>query len=560
MARLVPVVITAVLVCSPALADQGGNAVGDFLPQVAQWAITLLGLTVAARLAWQAFGRAVPVADVPTFPKYMTSHRQYLLGSSAFVLFACGFFLLLVEENRQVIMLAPLVPAIPEAILEAVKTQSPPYLIVVAAMGAVYLYLLAKEAPWNALLMMRDVIHTWISVPQLAKQIIAQIRFALRVPAETTAEVIASVAGVTEADFSKGPRTPDRMWAEVCYMRWWLTQRREFRADATFFTEDSFAFEQLAQKFQWASSTMARWKSGSALDLELTTFPQTIRELHDNFARLVACYLIYRNGLRNNLCTEAKEFGIDIDAATHSNPLQYWIIYAIALIFSVYIGVIVSAVAYDFIDGQGIVLRQDPNRLLAWVLYALCNYGLAIVVVLLLRWILSTLGVDTGQSHLVTYCWTFLVSFVVGPAGLTAAVHYFGQPSLSQLPYPDLYFRMLQWGLGPALVSVYVSYYLDRQSCSDLPDIDNSAATVWWRLLNCFVFAVGTVLLLLPNLLSLTAPPDAIWVASKLQFIATGTTFSMAFGLALAAQFALKKHPQPQGSLPGSNANIVISG
>lgn len=551
MARSVPFVIASVLVSSPALADQGGNTAGDLLPQAVQWAITLLGLAVAARLAWQAFGRAVPVANVPTFPKYMTSHRQYLLGSSAFVLFACGFFLLLVHEHRQVITLAALVPAIPDVILEAVKDQSPSYLIVVAAMGAVFLYLLTKEAEWNALLMMRDVIHIWISVPQLAKQIMTQIRFSLRVPAAAVAEVIADAPEVTAADFHKGPPTPDRMWAEICYMKWWLMKRREAGKDAIFFTEDSFGFDQLIQKSTGASFTMRRWKSGAAADLDLTTFPQTVAELHDNCARLVACYLIYRNGARSNLCAEAREFGIDVGATVQRNPLRYWIIYAIALIFSVYIGVFVSAVAYDLINGQGIVLKQDPNRLLAWVLYALCNYGLAIIVVLLLRWMLSALGVDADQSHLITYCWTFLVSFVVGPAGLTAAAHYFGQPALSQLPYPDLYFKMLQWGLGPALVSVYVSYYLDRQSCSDLPDIDSSSATFRWRMLNCFTFAIGVVLLLLPNLLSLTASPDAVWAASKLQFIATGTTFSIAFGLALAAQFALKKEPDSPSPLPG---------
>src|SRR5262249_48139806 len=157
--------------------------------------------------------------------------------------------------------------------------------------------------------------------------------------------------------------------------------------------------------------------------------------------------------------------GVDVDAPVSRNPLRYWIIYAIALIFSVYIGVIVSAISYDLLDGKGLVLSQDPDRLQAWVLYSLCNYGLAIVVVLLLRWMMSSLG-GVSQSHLITYCWTFLAAFVVGPAGLTVAVHFFGQPPLNGMPYPDLYFRMVRWGLGPALVSVYISYYLDRQACS----------------------------------------------------------------------------------------------
>jgi hypothetical protein len=551
MVRLVPFILASLLVCGPAFAAQGGDVSREIDLQLVHWAITLLGLVVAGRLAWQAFGRAVPVANVPTFPKYMTSRQQFRLGSLAFILFSCGFFLLLVHENRHVLTLAPLSAVIPEPILQAVKDQSAPYLTIVAAMGAVYLYLLTKEADWNVLLMMRDIIHTWISVPQLAKQIIAQIEISLRVPKEQVSKVIASSPEVVEGDFEKAPKSPDRMWAEICYMNWWLTQRRNSGKDATFFTEASFGFDNLTRESATASWTMAKWKSGSPADLILTEFTQTIKDLHGRFTRLVACYLIYRNGSRKNLCDEAKEFGVDVDAPVHENPLRYWIVYVIALIFAVYVGVYISAVAYDFIDDKGIVLTQDANRLQAWVLYSFCNYGLAIVIVLFLRWMVNALGNGVSQSHLITYCWTFLVAFIVGPAGLTVPVHFFGQVPLQGMPYPELYFRMLRWGLGPALVSVYISYYLDRQTCSDLPDIDSSAATLGWRLLNCLLFAGGTVFLLLPQLLSLTAPPDATWVASKLQFIATGTTFCISLGLALAAQFALKKQAPARAPLPG---------
>ena len=201
----------------------------------------------------------------------------------------------------------------------------------------------------------------------------------------------------------------------------------------------------------------------------------------------------------------------------------------------------VSAVAYDLLEGKGLVLAQDPNRLLAWVMYSLCNYGLAIVVILLLQFAVSSLTGDSSQSHLTTYCWTFLIAVVVGPCGLTVAVHYFGQGELPQMPFISLYYSMLRWGLGPALVTVYISYYLDRQSCSDLPDIDGSAGTVAWRLLNCCGFAATSVFLLLPPLLSLIAPEGATWETNKLRFIAAGTTFCVTFGLALAAQFALKR-------------------
>ncbi|SHI06992.1 hypothetical protein [Bradyrhizobium erythrophlei] len=537
-------IIAAVFVPTQALTDQGSGALPEILPSLAHWTITLLGLVVAGRLAWQAFGRAVTIAEVPTFPRYMTSRQQYRLGSFAFVLFSCGFFLLLVHENRDVIALAPLLPAIPESVLQAAKDQSAPYLVVIAAMGAVYLYLLTKEAQWNVLLMMRDAIQSWISVPQLAKQIIAQIRFALRIPQDALPKVIANSPEVVEQDFRKDSNTPDRMWAEICYMKWWLTQGHDAGDDATFFTEESFGFEKLMDEFQQASLTMSQWKSGAPAGLAASQITQSIRDLFSRFARLVACYLIYRNGSRADLRNEAGKFGIEVDAPIYDNPMRYWIVYIVVLIGSVYIGVIVSAVAYDVLQGKGLVLAQDPNRSLAWVMYSLCNYGLAIVVVLLLRFAVSSLTGDSIPSHLTTYCWTFLVAVVVGPCGLTVAVHYFGQGDLQQMPFVSLYYRMLRWGLGPALVTVYISYYLDRQSCSDLPDIDSSVGTVAWRLLNCFGFAATSLFLLLPPLLSLTAPAGATWETSKLRFIAAGTTFCVAFGLALAAQFALKKEPR----------------
>jgi hypothetical protein len=544
MFRIVLGIIAAVFVSAQALADQGGDTAGEILPTVAHWTITVLGVVVAGRLAWQAFGRAVPIAEVPTFPRYMTSRQQYRLGSFVFVVFSCGFFLLLVHENRDVIALAPLVPAIPESIVQAAKDQSAPYLVVIAAMGAVYLYLLTKEAQWNVLLMTRDAIQSWISVPQLAKQIMAQIRFSLRVPQDALLKVIASSPEVVEQDFRKDSNTPDRMWAEISYMKWWLTQGHDSGDDATFFTEESFGFEKLMEEFQQATLTMTQWKSGAPAGLAASQITQSIKDLFSRFARLVACYLIYRNGSRADLRNEAGKFGIEVDAPYQDNPMRYWVVYIVVLMGSVYIGVTVSAVAYDLFDGKGVVLSQDPNRMLAWVMYSLCNYGLAIVVVLMLRFAMSSLTGDSGQSHLTTYCWSFLVAAVVGPFGLTMAVHYFGQGDLPKLPLLTLYYNLLRWGLGPALVTVYISYYLDRQSYSDLPDIDGSAETVAWRLLNCAGFAAISLFLLLPPLLSLAAPEGATWETNKLRFVAAGTTFCVAFGLALAAQFALKKQPR----------------
>jgi hypothetical protein len=545
--------------CSLVYAQQG-DAEPNMLVWSSHWIITVLGMAVAARFAVQAFNRpAVPVADLPTFPRYMTNRMQYRLGTLIFVIFACGIFLLLVHEHRDVVVtLNSLDVPIPKNILEAVKDQSAPYLLVITAMGAVYLYFLTKEAQWNVLLMMRDVIQRWISIPELTGQIIAQIRFSLRVPGDAIADVISSVKGVVEQDFRKDSNTPDRIWAETCYMKWWLTQGHEAGEDATFFTEESFGFDNLLDDFQRMSSDMEKWKSGAAVDVMTTDLPKRIKGLHNRISRLIACYLIYRNGSKKELSAEAHMFGIDLSDAVPENPLSYWIIYATVLAASVYIGVLASAISYDLFTGQGLRVDQDINRTLAWIMYTLCNYGLAIFVILSLRLTAQSLQIDLNRSHLVTYCWTFLVAFIVGPLGLTTAVHFFGEGTLPEMPIYLLYFNMLKWGWGPALVSVYISYYLDRQTYHDLPDIDHSSATFTWRLLNSFGFAAANLFLLLPQLLSLTAQPNATWDSAKLRFVATGCTFCVAFGLGLAAQFALRKRAQTLSSpLPSSESTVT---
>ena len=551
MARVLTCCIMFFAACLPVLA-QGDVAANAQLPDsnVVHWIITLGGTLWAALLASRAFNRpAIPIADVPTAPMFMTSRNQYQLGSLIFVIFACGFFLLLVRLHRDVVGILDLVPlpvTIPKEVRQAINDQSGSYLAIVGVMGAIYLYFLTKELEWNFLLMMRDVIQRWISIPQLAGRIVNLIRLSLRVPEDAVANVIsADPSGIVKQDFYKAANTPDRIWAETCYMRWWLDRRYDTREDATFFSADEVGYGNFLAEFQRVSSEMARWKSnGTVVDLGIAELPRKINELHNRISRLVACYLIYRNGSKKQLCGAARSFGIDLSDPVQENPLGYWIIYAVVLVTSVYIGVFASAVGYDLLAGNGLIFAQDPNRTAAWIMYSLCNYGLVILVILLLRVAGRSMQIDSNQSHLLTYCWTFLVGYVLGPFGLTVAVHFFGEGKFPEMPIGLLYLHMLRWGSGPALVSVYISYYLDRMTYHDLPDINHSSTTLIWRLANSVGFAAVNVILLLPPLLSMTAQPNAVWDTAKLRFIATGCTFSIALGLALAAQFALRKSTQ----------------
>jgi hypothetical protein len=524
----------------------------------AHLALTVLGALVAVRCAYQAFGRrSLQLAEVPTFPKYMTSAQQYRLGSLVYVIFAASFFLLLVYLHKEVVSVAQVFgEPISRTIIDAVNSSSAPYLLIISVMGMVYLYLLTKEAPWNVLLMMRDVIQAWISIPTLADDVVTQIQCCLRVPADAVAGVVNAWPSVNTQDFSKAKKTIDRTWAEVCYMRSWLGAKQESGSDVTFFAEKSFAFNKLLTEFEKTAVEIEKVKPGTT---ELLA--DLVTALHNKLSRLVACYLIYRNGDRTRLIAEAKSFGITLEKPTHDNPLGYSIVYIGTLVGCVYVGVYLSAIVFDWVYGNKTLLEaisQDGANIHSWIIYSTGNYGLTIILILSLRVGARAVGVGNSQSYLVTYCWTFLIALVTGPVVLTVLAKYVQplEPYASMQPLA-VFYEMLVWGLGPALISVYISYYLDRQTSSDLPNIDHSLSSVGWRLVNSFGFGAVTILILLPSLLSIPRTPAIAWEPEKLRFVATGTTFLLSAGLALAAQFALRKRPNTSRDTVGAGTGTA---
>jgi hypothetical protein len=412
-------------------------------------------------------------------------------------------------------------------------------------MGVVYLFALQKESTWNVLLLVRDIIQTWISVPQLGHKIVNEISFALTVPASVMDDVVEASAGVTRADFKKGSMSIDHAWAEASYMRWWILLRRKQGNDATFFAEPSFALEQLLGEYDQLSVSVGSLKEGrrASLRLSLATVSAQVKSMHLRFARLVACYLLYKNGSKQRLATEARSFGIPFEAEQIDNPLKYSVIYLLAVVVAVYVGVYGSAVVYDLLAGGTIaaaLTTQDVERIFSWMMYALSNYGLAIVVVLAVRLAMWQLG-SGRQSHLLTYCWTFVVGCCVGPFGLTLAAKWNGSGAVAGLSYLEAYCNLLRWGVGPGLVAVCITWFMDRQISSDLPNIDTSMIAK--RVFNSLAFALFTLVLQFPQLLTIP-PTDGAWDQNKLRTVAAGVTFTIALTLALVAQFALR-HPRP---------------
>jgi len=201
----------------------------------------------------------------------MTSRSHYRFGCALFIIFACLFFVIIVLEHRVVVQFVSLfdeilpvyVLEINNKIMKAIHEQTATYLMVVSAMGAVYLYVMRTESQWNILLLVRDMFHLWISIPQLTGQMITLTKNTLRVPQNAMRKVIAESFGVAEQDFRKAINTLDRMWAETSYMKWWLTQARNAGGDESFFAEESFAFDKLVDNLCQISFGFEHWKFGT---------------------------------------------------------------------------------------------------------------------------------------------------------------------------------------------------------------------------------------------------------------------------------------------------------
>jgi ABC-type glycerol-3-phosphate transport system permease component len=139
----------------------------------------------------------------------------------------------------------------------------------------------------------------------------------------------------------------------------------------------------------------------------------------------------------------------------------------------------------------------------------------------------------------------------MGALGLTLATKLNGAPSVDGFSYVQTFTKMLQWSIGPGLVAVCITYFMDRQLSSDLPNIDTSI--VARRIVNSVIFAVFTIVLQLPPLLALQASADASWDSNKLRFVAVGATFVVTLSLALVSQFGLRT-PQRQALMGAPQA------
>ena len=532
----------------PAVAQNASTGQPDAFLYTAQAALLLLGMAFAGYWAYAAFDTPpIKLGDGPTLPRYMTQPAQYRLGVLVYVGACLMVYALIAYFHRDLLpLVGALMPELYQTIQRSMTNGSLTYPLVVIFSAAIFVSLLKVEKDWNPLFVLRRVVHVWVSIPQFANAIMVLARDELFVPVEARAEVASAADApyVTVGDFDKDRRSLDRHWAELCYIRLWLEHYRAQGSHFTFFNEPSFAWEQLQADYDNARDRIAPLKRGDVTDPNIfADVAGGVEALRRQYCRLAACFLVFKNQTQKNALRDAKRFGVTITPdVPRANPLRYTAIFFVGIMIAIYLGVSLSAVAWDLLQGNlhG-AFTQDPDLVTWWIGYALAIYGTPILAVLLLRYLGWTIDPGQPNSYLISYATIFLIALGVSVTCLAIAIKLAGTTQAATLPFPELVFTRLKWGISPAVVAVYIAYHMDRQIDPLLPDIGSYEHwRLAQRLMSCvffgFLVAGFSALPALSISVSFTA-----WSVDKQRTVVIGTIFVIGLIMALVGEFCLIK-------------------
>jgi hypothetical protein len=221
--------------------------------------------------------------------------------------------------------------------------------------------------------------------------------------------------------------------------------------------------------------------------------------------------------------------------APRANPLRYLVIFFAAIIVAIYLGVSLSAMTWDLLHHDPI--GGDPDIATKWMYYALANYGMPIMAVLLLRYLGWRSDPGQPNSYVMSYATIFLVALCVAAVCLAVAQAAAGRVAMEGFGQQE--YENVKWGISPAFVCIYIAYHVDRQIDPLLPDIGSYEH---WRLpqrlMSCVFFGMlVTGFSALPTL-SISVSHSS-WPVGKLQIVIIGTTFTIGLIMALVGEFLL---------------------
>lgn len=561
------------LLTLPALAQEPLEGVPPLAYDGICGVLVMAAVFVASYFARGAFDSPIVTPDDgPAPPRYMTQPRQYRLGMIVYIgLCLVGYLLIVVFYRPLSPFFAPLEPEPLRKLAQTYVQESRLSFPVVVVLGAAALVILLRiEHEWNPFYILRRVVQGWVSIPELTNNITEAARNQLLVPLDER-EVAASDPDnhIDIGDFDKDRQSVDRIWAEVCYLRLWLTRNRDQGPHLTFFNEPSFAWKTLEANFRKMHDQIVPLKQALKEEKGFGRefFEETaskIETLRRQYCRLVAYFIVFKNDTKRAAIRDANQFGARVaNIEARDNPLRYVLLFIVAILISINLGVWLSSMLWDAFNpaaaasAAASALDHEANLATRWVYYGLASYGAPIVVVLLLRYLGWSYDAEQPSSYLNSYAAILVIALCVSVASLALAAE-FGPGHSAGKPFLGLLYADFKWGWPPALICLYVVYHVDRQIDPLLPDIGTLAGEgIPARLTSCLLFACAVTLFALLPTSSLSARPDSAWPVEKLHTVVTGTVFTIGFVMAFVSQFGLVKS-SPRTSLAASLANPLL--
>jgi len=406
---------------------------------------------------------------------------------------------------------------------------------------AAFLTAVKNDFPGNVLYRFRSLIYSMISVTFAYGRIRERLLNGLTVPADARLALSRDPKlGIASTDFDLPRADPGRQWAELAYMRGWVEERRAVGNDI--FTDRNFDPDGSHHQFIGLRELVRGCKAGDAE--ACSAMASILKDVREQYARYMACLLLTSSTSRQSFHESCHQAGIDTGPLTVENPISYSAIYLIALAVTVAAGPYLSAVGYDLWTGHDLrtaLLEQDVSYVQRWLIRGLASYFTPICFILLVRNVLWRMSARRNHTSLVTYGWILLLAFCISLLGGTL---------ISLFVYPvgavdwDRVVTVLwgnaPWSISPALTSIYINYYLDRQADPAKEDIVQARQTFVSRVLSALGFTVAIVVFTI-LVLAYQHVAGKIWSMEKTRAIVVGTVTLITITLCLVAQFGLRK-------------------
>jgi hypothetical protein len=528
--------------------------------------VVSLGMFFGINFAGKMFDEPFPVADsIPTNPRFLCRRAPFKIGKFAFIITSLVIYVFSLINHDQ---LAPLLdPIVQQAsFLKAIipKTNDSNLMVAMVAVTIIFIALLRYNFKVNFFYWGRDFIYSCLSIPDTFAKINRQLSHGFSVPSHDRTTLINSSLAIGKNYFDDDVESFDRQWAELAYLDSWIEAQQHVTPDEQIFDGDYLQLSTLNRDFDiFKFSAATRAKDPTAVDeTELVKLYEHLRSLKARYAHFVTCMLLVTSPSRAHLYAECRKRKIDIGQPFVGNPFVYSAIYAVTLSVALTITPISCAALYDIWHhpSTGLVdafSNQKMEILRTWLERGIVNYLIPISVVLLLRNIAWQINPVRIFATIVIYAAVLITAFIISSLGSAAFWLVTHAPSATpETPKGISVFfgnfgadlnalsRALPWSVGPALVSLYINNFLDRQADPTRPNIDSSRSTALRRLASATGFTLFILCLTWPSISQLQSRRSD-WSDEKLHFVLASAISIINFSLCFVAQFGL---PAPAGS------------